>query len=76
MPKKSVRYRPGWHKILGWALVGVGVFVAVINDLALISVPTPMPGGHSEFYLVAGIALAAWGGWWLATFDRPTNVAR
>lgn len=69
-PPKVVRIRPTSHKFLGWALVAVGLIVAVMNDLAYIGTNV-MPGGHNELYLLAAIAIAGFGSRWLGIFDRP-----
>lgn len=69
--RKTFRIRPTGHKVAGWSLVAVGVVVAVLNDVAFFG-PEPLPGGHSELYLVLGVAIAAYGTWWLGLFDRPT----
>ena len=31
-----------------------------------------LPGGHSELYFLAGLAIAASSVWWFGAFDRPT----
>jgi len=50
----------------------VGAAVAVVNDLQWASSGLSiLPGGHSELYLLAAVAVAAYGGWWLGVFDRP-----
>lgn len=51
-------------------MVAAGTAVAVLNDVAFFG-PEPLPGGHSELYLVLGVAIAAYGTWWLGLFDRP-----
>jgi len=66
-----VRFRPTSHKVLGWALVVVGIVLGVANDFARFG-PNLLPGGHSELYLVLAVGLAAYGGWWLGIFDRPS----
>ena len=70
-PKKSVRFRPGWHKGVGAAVLLVGIAVAVLNDVMLLDPSkTLLPGGHSEFYLMLGIIIAGYSTWWFAWFDR------
>ena len=63
------RGRPAWHRLLGWAVVALALLVVVVNDLVLVGLPTPMPGGHSELYLFAGLAAAGGGAWLLGLFD-------
>lgn len=68
------RIRPTWQKVLGWALVAVGALIVVLNDVQWIGDgPTLLPGGHSEAYLLLGVAVAAYGAWWLGLFDRPSS---
>jgi len=52
-------------------LVAVGIVLGVANDFARFG-PNLLPGGHSELYLVLAVGLAAYGGWWLGIFDRPS----
>lgn len=66
-----IRFRPTSHKVTGWVLVGLGILIAVLNDVARIG-PRVVPGGHSELYLLLAVAVAASGGWWLGIFDRPS----
>lgn len=37
---------------------------------------TLLPGGHSELYLLLGIAVAGSSTWFLGLFDRGTTVFR
>ena len=67
--KKPFRFRPEWHKPLGWAIVLVGVVIAVVNDLAVFDIRI-MPGGHNELYLVLAVLIAGAGTWFLGLFDR------
>lgn len=68
----TVRYRPGWHRLLAVALLVVGVALAVTNDMELIGGPhPPLPGGHSEGYLLLAGVIAATSMWWFGLFDRP-----
>lgn len=70
-PIRVIRERPGWHRTVGWLLLAVGVAVAVLNDAMLLGgVPVVLPGGHSELYLLFGIALAAFSTRWFGWFDR------
>lgn len=68
--RKSVRFRPGWHKGVGAGIVGLGVAIAILNDAMLFSSTTLLPGGHSEFYLMLAVAIAAYATWWFGWFDR------
>lgn len=67
--KPSRRRRPAWHRPLGLAVVTAAVLMIVVNDLALVGLRTPMPGGHSELYLFAGVAVMAVGAWLMGLFD-------
>lgn len=71
-PRRTVRFRPPWHKVLGAVLLVVGVVMAAVNDAMLLGgVPTwLLPGGHNEIYRYTGIALAASSTWWFGWFDR------
>ena len=66
------RLRPRWHRVVGLLLLGAGVVTAALNDAMLLGgLPARLlPGGHSELYLFAGIALAAWSTWWFGWYDR------
>jgi len=50
--------------------VAAGIVIAVLNDVARFG-PRVVPGGHSELYLLLGVTMAGYGGWWLGIFDRP-----
>ncbi len=69
-PRPPPRFRPGWHRVLGWLIVVFGVGVAVVNDLEFVGVGL-MPGGHNELYLILAIAIAGGGTWFLGLFDPP-----
>lgn len=69
--------RPGWHRIMGWVGVVLGVAVVATNDLMLMtSHVAVLPGGHNELYLVLGIGIAGGATWFLGLFDRGTTVYR
>ncbi len=69
-PIKSFRFRPGWHKAVGTALLLLGISVAVLNDIVLLGGPrTLLPGGHNELYLLLGIVVGGFGTWWFGWFD-------
>lgn len=67
--KKPFRFRPDWHRPVGWAIVVFAITVAVVNDLALFDIRV-MPGGHNELYLVLAVLIAGGGTWFLGLFDR------
>lgn len=70
-PKTAMaRVRPSWHKAVGWASVGIGLLIVVLNYAEEFDIHV-MPGGHQEAYFLLGIVLAASGSWWLGVFDRP-----
>ena len=75
-PKQpTYRLRPGWHRWAGWVGVALGVVVAASNDVMLMTGHlTLLPGGHSELYLLLGVAIAAASSWFLGLFDRGTTV--
>ena len=67
--KPSRRRRPAWHRPFGLGVIAVGVLLIVVNDLTLVGLRTPLPGGHSELYLFAGVAVMAAGAWMTGLFD-------
>lgn len=67
--KPPRRRRPPWHRPLGWAGFGVAALVLVLNDVALLGVRSPLPGGHNELYLMLAVAVAAGGAWFVGLFD-------
>lgn len=67
--KKPFRFRPDWQRPLGWAVLVLGITIAVVNDLAFFDIRV-LPGGHNELYLLLGILVAAGGTWFLGLFDR------
>lgn len=70
-PPKSFRFRPTWHKALGFGLLVAGLALAVVNDVMLLQPSTTLlPGGHNELYLIVGIAVAGYSTWWFGWFDR------
>ncbi len=70
-PKRTIRFRPGWHRAIGAALLLVGVALAALNDVMMLQPSlTLLPGGHSELYLFAGIGIAGYSTWWFGWFDR------
>lgn len=72
-PRPEFRIRPTSHRIVGWALVVLGVAVAVVNDIQWASTRVAvLPGGHSELYLLLAVGVAAYGAVWLGVFDRQT----
>lgn len=67
--KKPFRFRPDWHKPLGWTIVLLGIAIAVFNDLEFFDIRV-MPGGHNELYLILAFMVAGGGTWFLGLFDR------
>jgi hypothetical protein len=73
----TFRLHPGWHRVAGWLGVAAGVGVAAANDLMLMGDDlTLLPGGHTELYLLLGMAIAGSSTWLLGLFDRGTTVYR
>ena len=71
----AYRLRPSWHRVAGWLGILLGAALAGSNDLMLVYEDlTLLPGGHSEFYLFLGIAVAAASTWFLGLFDRGTTI--
>lgn len=53
----------------------LGVVIVVVNDIELVTKDLSiMPGGHSELYLLLGVAVAVAGAWFLGAFDRGTTI--
>ena len=73
-PSRPVRLRPRWHRLVGWLGVVLGVVVATLNDVQLVSNVTLLPFGHSEAWLLAGVMIAAGSTWFLGLFDRGTTI--
>jgi hypothetical protein len=70
-PQRRIRFRPGWHKAFGVALLVLGILVAALNDVMMLQPGvTLLPGGHNELYLFAGVAVASYSAWWFGWFDR------
>lgn len=68
--KPGFRFRPGWHRAVGWISLAAGIAIIAANDLMLLADATFLPGGHSELYLMAGIGVAATSLWWFGWMDR------
>ncbi len=68
--RRAARFRPAWHKVVGWSLVGLGVAVIVVNEVDVVDLEL-LPGGHSPAYLLLGLVVAVAGSWWLGLYDRP-----
>lgn len=74
-PTPQLRVRPRWHRWSGWLGVAAGVVVVSANDVMLMGENLALlPGGHSEAYLLVGVAVAASSSWFLGLFDRGTTV--
>lgn len=72
-PKQDYVARPLWHKKAGWIGVGLGLLVVVLNDAMLLGDDLLLlPFGHSELYLLLGLAVAGWSTRFLGLFDRET----
>lgn len=69
-PITIVRIRAGWHKIVGFGLILLGLVVIVLNDVGRSGSAGLLPGGHSELYLILGLAISGYSMWWFGWFDR------
>lgn len=63
------RRRPLWQKPVGIAVVAASLTVVVLNDLVLLGAASPLPGGHSEGYLLAAMAAGGTGAWLTGVMD-------
>lgn len=53
----------------------LGIVIAAVNDaMMIVEDASLLPGGHSELYLLLGIAVAVSSTWFLGLFDRGTTV--
>ena len=60
-----------------WLGLALGILVVVLNDAMLVfRGVTLLPLGHSELWLLVGLAVAAIAVWLLGVFDRGTTVYR
>lgn len=64
------RVRPDWHRPAGITVVVIGAALILVNYAEHLDINW-MPGGHQEAYFLLGIAIAAFGAWFLSAFDRP-----
>lgn len=71
-PRKheELRIRSRIEKVLGVVTVVLGFALVIVNYLADLDGPDLLPGGHSPFYLLLGVAIAVTGTWWTGVFDR------
>ena len=66
--------RPGWHRIAGWLGIGLGLIIMTLNDAMRLGDDLRLlPYGHTEVYLLLGIAVAGASTWFLGMFDRQTG---
>lgn len=72
-PSRHVRVRPSWHKVVGFALLVLGLLIVLVNYAINLGGVPPwvLPGGHNEGYLVLGLVIAGASMWWFGWFDRP-----
>ena len=73
-PKPNYRLRPGWHRIVGWLGVALGVLIAALNDGMFFTEAHLLPFGHSELYLMLAFLVAGSSTWFLGLFDRGTTI--
>jgi hypothetical protein len=69
-------FRPRWHRWVGGGLVVAGIAIAVLNDAMWFTDVTLLPFGHREFWLATGVAVSAWGPWFLGLFDPSMSRTR
>lgn len=69
-------FRPSHHRWLGFALIGSGVLIAILNDAMLFMDSTVLPFGHQELWLLTGVLVAASGTWFLGLFDPSVRRRR
>ena len=70
-PKKNRGVlRPGWHKVVGVAMIVLGVAVFVLNDIAWVTEVILLPGAHNELYAMVAFAVAGSSLWWFGWLDR------
>ena len=73
-PKANYRLRPGWHRIVGWLGVALGIVIAALNDGMFFTEAHLLPFGHSELYLMLALLVAGSSTWFLGLFDRGTTI--
>lgn len=70
MAKRAYRIRPLPMRVTGWAVFSVGILTVVLNlAMDVVNNDELLPGGHSPWYLVGGIFLAAAGLFWTGLLD-------
>lgn len=67
-PKPTSARQLTLRRAFGWALVGGGLALVLVNWSAIIGVGI-MPGGHSPLYFVAGLGAAVAGAALLGIFE-------
>ena len=65
-------YRPRAHKVVGIALLLLGLAIVVINYVDLGGAHI-LPGGHQEGYFFLGLLIAGTSTWWFGWFDRAPD---
>lgn len=70
----AFRLRPRWHRVAGWLGILLGVLIIVANDAMFFVNTNLLPFGHSELYLMLGLAVAAGASWFLGLFDRGDTI--
>ena len=73
-PRPAHRLRPTWHRVVGWLGVALGLVIIVSNDAMLFVQTTLLPWGHSDLYLMLGLAVAGSSTWFLGLFDRGETI--
>ena len=59
------------RRAAGWALVGIGALIVIVNWIAELGIDV-MPGGHEELYFLGGLVIATAGAWLLGLFSKQT----
>ena len=65
-------FRPPWHRWLAAGLLLGALAIIGLNDAMRFTTIGLLPGGHSELYLLLGLALGAISGRFFGIFDRES----
>jgi hypothetical protein len=68
--KRTLRYRPGWHRYVGGVFAIAGLFVLFGDMTAQLGLWAPLPGGHNPLIMMVGLVLLGYSLRWFGWFDR------